>query len=269
MKPATLAVLALAMLAAGVAGGLYYAWMIDPLDRYQTSPDALRTEDKLRYLTLIGDLYGCQQELAPAEARLQVLDVPADGPTLARLIEQHLDSGGRPEDVRYLAQLARDLGASGGVLLVFGALPTFTPRSVASPVAVPPTAARPVPSPTPFVPPTPMPRFEIVERTALCAAPDRNGQISVWVQDAQGRQMAGVEIVVFWPAGQDRFFTGLRPEIGAGYADFEMSPTTEYAVSLASFPGDTAEKLTPVLPPSTCPTDTLALDWRLVFQRQP
>lgn len=269
MKPATLGVLALAMLAAGVAGGLYYAWMIDPVDRYQTSPDALHAEDKLGYLTLIGDLYGCQQDRTQTEARLQVLGIPADGATLARLIEEHLDSGGRPEEVRPLAQLARDLGASGGVLLVFGALPTSTPWSVASPVAVAPTAARPAPSSTPFVPPTPMPRFEIVEQTALCAAPGQSGQIIVWVQDDQGHPMPGVEIVVFWPAGQDRFFTGLRPEIGAGYADFEMSPDTEYAVSLASLPGDTAEKLTPVLPPSTCPTDTLALDWRVVFQRQP
>lgn len=269
MKPATLGVLALAMLAAGVAGGLYYAWMVDPLDSYRTSPDALHAEDKLRYLTLIGDLYGCQQDGTQTEARLQALGIPADGPTLARLIEEYLDSGGRPEEVRPLAQLASDLGASGGVLLVFGALPTSTPQSAASPVAVPPTAALPVPSPTPFVPPTPMPRFEIVEQTALCAAPGQSGQIIVWVQDDQGHPMPGVEIVVFWPAGQDRFFTGLRPEIGAGYADFEMSPDIEYAVSLATFPGDTAEKLTSVLPPNTCPTDTLALDWRVVFQRQP
>lgn len=269
MKRATLGVLVLVMLALGVAGGLYYAWMIDPVDSYRTSPDALHAEDKLRYLTLVGDLYGCQQDWETTQARLQALDIPADGPALAHLIEQYLDSGGRPEDVRPLAQLASDLGATGGVLLVFGALPTSTPWSAASPIAVAPTATRPVPSPTPFVPPTPMPRFEIVEQIALCAAPGRNGQIAVWVQDAQGRPIPGVEIVVFWPTGQDRFFTGLRPKVGAGYADFEMSPSTEYAVSLASFPGDTAEKLAQVLPPNTCPTDTLALDWRLVFQREP
>lgn len=269
MKRPTLGVLVLAMLALGVAGGLYYAWMIDPVDSYRTSPDVLRAEDKLRYLTLVGDLYGCQQDWEATQARLQALGIAADGPALAHLIEQYLDSGGRPEDVRPLAQLASDLGASGGVLRVFGALPTSTPRIAASPTAAPTVPAQPTASPTPFSPPTPMPRFEIVEQTALCAAPGRNGQIAVWVQDAQGRPLPGMEIVVFWPAGQDRFFTGLRPKVGAGYADFEMSPDTEYAVSLASFPGDTAEKLTPVLPPNTCPTDTLALDWRLVFQREP
>jgi hypothetical protein len=75
--------------------------------------------------------------------------------------------------------------------------------------------------------------------------------------------------VVSWNTGQDRFFTGLRPEKGKGYADFTMAPQVEYDVSLAGFRGDTAGGISSTLSPGICPTDTLALDWRLAFEEIP
>jgi hypothetical protein len=109
----------------------------------------------------------------------------------------------------------------------------------------------------------------VSEQTALCAEPGRPGQISVWVRDAAGGQLAGVEVVVSWATGQDRFFTGLRPERGEGYADFEMEPGLEYEVALANQPGDAAQGLTADLEPGVCPTGTLALEWRVTFQQEP
>jgi hypothetical protein len=89
----------------------------------------------------------------------------------------------------------------------------------------------------------------------------------IWVRDAAGNDMPGVEIVVSWPLVQDRFFTGLRPAQGLGYADFEMAPETEYEVTLAGFPGGVARDLTSDLSPGICPTGTRAIDWQLTFQR--
>ena len=47
------------------------------------------------------------------------------------------------------------------------------------------------------------------------------------------RQLAGIEILISWDGGEEGFFTGLKPELGNGYADFLMMPDTTYTVQLA------------------------------------
>jgi hypothetical protein len=247
----------------GLGAGLTYTWVLDPVEYYDTAPDSLYIEDKLVYLALIGDLYVYEGDLAKARGRLGELGVEADGPILADLIESYLDSGGQPEDVRNLARLAEALGANGGVLLVFG------PGSTPAPQPTPTPTAPPGASPTPFPSATPLPSFRLVEQTAICADPGLPGQIAIWVQDAEGNELAGVEVVVSWIAGQDRLFTGLQPEQGMGYADFEMSPDVEYDVTLADFGGDAALGLASTLSPGICPSGTVALNWRLSYQETP
>jgi hypothetical protein len=257
-----LALFLLAM-AAGLGGGLFYTWVLDPIEYENVAPDSLYIEDKMVYLALIGDLYAYDQDQAAAKARLAELDVKANGQAVADLIEQYLDGGGQPEAVRNLARLAADLGASGGVLLVFGAMPT------PSPAITPTTVSLPGASPTPLMSATPAPSFRLVEQTTICADPGRPGKIKVWVRDAEGNELAGVEVVTSWATGEDRFFTGLRPDLGVGYGDFDMSPHIEYDVALAGFRGDVARGLSADLSPGTCPAGSQALDWRLTFQQMP
>jgi hypothetical protein len=250
-------------LTAGIAAGLGYTWVLDPIEFYESPPQALRLEDKYVYLALIGDLYTQEDDLARAGSRLAAVGVPAEGPALAALIEDYLDAGGRPEEVRNLARLAEALGASGGVLNVFALAPAASPEptgTVTPQQVTPPTTAPTL---------TPAPTFLLAEQTAICAEPGRPGSIMVWVRDAEGNGLPGAEIVISWSTGQDRFFTGLRPEQGEGYADFAMAPQIEYEVALAAYRGDTAEGLSSDLLPGVCPTDTLALDWRLAFQQMP
>lgn len=262
MKRSAPAILLLT-LAAGIAAGLLYAWMLDPVEYYDSEPSVLRLKDKYVYLALIGDLYVADGDLARAESRLAAVGVDGEGPVLAGLIADYLDGGGRPEEVRNLARLAEALGASGGVLNVFALQPVSSPEPT---VTVAPEA---VASPTAAPSPTPAPTFFLTEQTAVCAEPGLPGQIRVWVRDAEGNGLPGVEIVVSWNTGQDRFFTGLRPEQGKGYADFEMTPRVTYEVALAGFRGDNAEGVSSNLLSGVCPTDTLALDWRLAFQQVP
>jgi len=262
MKRAAPVVLLLA-LAAGIAGGLAFAWMLDPVESYESAPDALRLQDKYVYLALIGDLYVKEGDLARARSRLTALDIEADGPVLASLLADYMDAGGRPEDVRNLARLAETLGARGGVLNVFALEPVPSPEPSAT---VTPRETEP---PTVAPSPTPAPAFLLAEQTAVCAGPGLPGSILVWVRDAEGNGLPAREVVVSWNTGEDRFFTGLRPELGKGYADFEMAPGVDYEVTLAGFRADTAEGLSSDLSPGICPTDTLALDWRLAFQQVP
>jgi hypothetical protein len=39
---------------------------------------------------------------------------------------------------------------------------------------------------------------------------------------------------VAWEGGSDAFFTGLAPELGLGYADFEMQPGLSYILRVGS-----------------------------------
>jgi hypothetical protein len=55
----------------------------------------------------------------------------------------------------------------------------------------------------------------------------------VLVLNSNRRQLAGVEVVVTWDAGKEQFFTGLKPELGNGYADYIMTPEVQYAIQLA------------------------------------
>jgi hypothetical protein len=262
MKRAAPVVLLLA-LAAGVAGGLAFAWALDPIESYESAPHALRLKDKYVYLALIGDLYVKEDDLALAESRLATLGIEAEGPVLASLLSDYLDAGGRPEDGRNLARLAETLGAKGGVLNVFAVGPVSSPEPTGT-VTPQETAL-----PTMAASPTPAPVFFLAEQTAVCAEPGLPGSIQVWVRDAEGNGLPSIEIVVSWDSGEDRFFTGLRPNLGQGYADFEMAPEVKYDVTLASFRADTAKGLASELSSGVCPTDTLALDWRLAFQQVP
>jgi hypothetical protein len=241
-------------LAAGAAAGLFYAWQVDPILYADAAPASLRSEDQLVYLTLIGDLYGADGDLEAATARLAALGMPVEGITLARFVEAHLAGGGQPERVRQLAHLAAALGGQGGVLQVFA--PTATPS--------------PIPRPSDALAPSPTPgrRFWLTEETALCALPGREGRVEVQVVDGEGQPLGGIELTVVGPGGGSSFFTGLKPEAGAGYADVWLAGDETYDIGPAAPGSDLAMGLSRQVPPGLCPTSTLGLEWRLTFQGQ-
>jgi hypothetical protein len=257
MKRSNLILMGLAAVA-GLGLGLYYSWVLDPVEYYDASAEALAVEGMIVYLAIIGDQYADDGDLERARASLEELGLEADGALLAGFIESYLDGGGQPQEVRNLARLAETLGASGGVLLVFAPEPTPTPT--------PTPPSQPTVTPLPTVPATPMPNFLVSDKTAHCAGSGQPGQIQVWVQDGEGNDLPGIEVVVSWSTGQDRFFTGLHPAMGTGYADFDMTPNVEYTVALVDYKGEVVEDLTSAVPPGLCPTDTLALNWRVIFQ---
>ena len=54
----------------------------------------------------------------------------------------------------------------------------------------------------------------------------------VYVNDAAQKQIAGVEIIIEWNGQEEHFFTGLKPEMGPGYADFTLLPDIFYTLRL-------------------------------------
>ena len=72
----------------------------------------------------------------------------------------------------------------------------------------------------------------MLAKDQVCSATLTPGLLQVVVSDSSGRPMPGVEITITWDDGEEHFFTGLKPEIGSGYADYTMQAGTAYALSV-------------------------------------
>jgi hypothetical protein len=104
--------------------------------------------------------------------------------------------------------------------------PTNTPRN--SPTPIPTATIRPslTPTATPGLP------FQLVNQSTFCDSV-RPGLLQVVLENAAGNPASGIEITITWLGGEETFYTGLKPELGFGYADFTMTPDIEYALSLS------------------------------------
>ena len=56
-------------------------------------------------------------------------------------------------------------------------------------------------------------------------------QIRVLIEDEKAKGVPGVDVWVTWEGGADRFVTGLKPEKGPGYGDFDVQPGIAYDVA--------------------------------------
>ncbi len=87
-----------------------------------------------------------------------------------------------------------------------------------------------VPRPT-FTPiPPPGKPFDLVNQETVCDPEAQPGLMQFILTDRRRKQVPGIKIIVTWDQGQDRFFTGFKPELGNGYADFVMQADTIYSV---------------------------------------
>lgn len=239
----------------GLAGGLYYAWLINPVEYVETAPDSLRADFRDDYLALIGAAYSGTGDLIRARARLALfpnLDPESDLPAIA----QQRFAAGLP-DANGLALLAGELAGSEQSTPVpspSGAPPTVSPTQR-------PATATPRPSPTAGAP------FTLAEQQLVCDPQLLETLIQVEIFDAAGDPVPGLEILIVWDSGQDHFFTGLKPELGLGYGDFGMSPGITYTLRLQ----DSGPPVTD-LSAQDCQSDDgpdYPGSWYLRFEQQP
>lgn len=106
---------------------------------------------------------------------------------------------------------------------------------------------------------TSTPRFELVSQYRTCEG--AAGQLRVTVVDWAGEQMPNVELLVRWDGGDDRFVTGLKPEIGPGYADFDLHKGVTYQLVVIGAESDVAQGMLA----DTCATGALA-SWAVRYQ---
>jgi hypothetical protein len=113
---------------------------------------------------------------------------------------------------------------------------------------------------TPTPPATPAPRYEVVEQRRTCDI--RGGQLMVMVLDAEGQQQPSVELLVRWDGQDGHFFTGLKPEVGPGYADFGLAKGQTYQVVVIGAESQVAQDIVA----DTCEGQGYLATWQVVFQ---
>ncbi|NIS79046.1 MAG: hypothetical protein GTO14_02215 [Anaerolineales bacterium] len=214
----------------GIAGGVYYAWVVNPVEYVETAPASLREDYKSDQLTLIALAYSSTGDLERARARLVIIHDPDHASTLSQLAQTRLAAGFPEKEARALAMLAAALGERPTPPASTPSQPTGPSTSRIASTPSPTITRRPPPTRTPTA--TPGAPFELVEKEKVCAPELTTALIQVEVLDAAGQPVPGVEALVVWDDGQDHFFTGLKPELGIGYGDFTMLEGVYYTIQL-------------------------------------
>ena len=277
-------------LLAGIGIGLVYAWMISPRSVTDADPSTLRADFKDQYRSAIAAAYAASGNLPRAQARLALLKDPDPLAALNAQAQHMLAQGDSAQAADQVAALAVALDqdstppvsvskqvTEAAAIVEETATATLLPPSPDMTFVV--TDASPVPSSTdtqpaalvstPRLTSTPLPTqsapFKLTGQDEICDPNLPDGLLQVIVVSSNRRQLPGLEIDITWEGGADRFFTGLKPELGNGYADFTMVPDVSYTVQLAAG-SDIAAGLTA----PTCQTpsgETFHGGMKLTFQR--
>jgi hypothetical protein len=257
----------------GLAGSLYYAWIVSPVIYTDASPSRFSDEYKAEYLFLVSQSMAVNGDWEQAQQRLAALDDPALAQTVTDLLNKYVIEQRSPAEIRNLAILAQQLGAEAPAVALFAptpigsATPTPTitptpllPTSEPSPTSVPTVTPSPTGTAVPTIPaaPTSQPTYRLLNQQQICSGSD--AAITVITLDALLDPLPGVEVWVRWDGGADRFFTGFKPALGEGAGDFAMSPDISYTVVLAAGSPEIGG-----LRSETC-ANGLTGGWQLTFQ---
>ena len=255
----------------GVGLGLLIAWVLAPVQFVNTSPASLRTDFKDEYRFMIAAAYGVTSDLPRAQARLTAIGDLDSVKALGEQAQRMLADQSPMQMVQVLADLSEALQSHAATVapplanptsavittqeqIISGTsspsqegdtpTPAITALTTSPETESPPTpedTSTPNPSPNATLAlrpkrtatPTPGPAFELAQQASLCE-PSQPGLLQIYLSDAAGKPVAGVELVITWFGGEEHFFSGLKPEINPGYADYTLSETVEYDLSFSA-----------------------------------
>jgi hypothetical protein len=250
-------------LAIGIGGGLFYAWGVNPRIEYDTEPWQLTENDRANYIVAIvleythdGDLGRAVQRLVDLRPKADPIQEVAD--VACRLATTgYVTNNSGLRAVRSLMQFYQLQGRKGcadslislteATREVVIDVPTPTPMPPATKTPVPQTDVKPSPTPPRIVLPTNPPQndFTMLKAETFCDT-EVSGVIEVFVQDFNGEGVPGQAVRVRWDGGDSTFFTGLKPERGPGYADFDMEQGKGYIVEMPGRSNPTTQPLNAV-----------------------
>jgi hypothetical protein len=242
----------------GLGLGLVYSWSISPLRVTDSEPAALRADFKDQYRAAIAAAYAATGDLPRAQARLSLLGDANSIDSLNAQAQRMLASNQSFEKADQVVALASALDennegrpvstATIEIANNIDAQRTSTSTATSPPpppespiiltetplsIETQPTVSEATPRPTRTSTPALGEPFALAGQETICDSNLPDGLLQVLVLNSNRRQLAGMEIVITWDGGKEQFFTGLKPELGNGYADYTMTPNTTYSIQLA------------------------------------
>jgi hypothetical protein len=241
----------------GLALGILIAWVIAPVQYNDTSPASLRAEFKDQYRSAIASAFNATQNLDRARARLALLNDLDYEQALMSQAERMIAEGNSPDSAFEIAVLVNAIkeGTQGSLDATgFPPLPSETAKLVVTSTLtqVPPKlgsstpGAIHTPGPSPTFRPTatlkptmtPLPTqgapFILLTREDVCDSTLLPGLLMVEIRNKKRQPIAGQKLIISWSGGEESFFTGLKPEISDGYADYQMQKDILYTLRLAT-----------------------------------
>jgi hypothetical protein len=236
-------------LAIGLSVGLTYAWVIEPVRELDTQPRQLSRSARADYVVAIALRFSYDSDLSRAVNDLIMLDLGPDPFQRVADIACELASTGYVDStsgiralrtLKTFYQLQGKTGCADQLIedatpipLATLVVPTNTPTLIPPPTKTPTSVPLAVGTPAAQVVPTMLPRrtYEGQILNTFCSV-GASGVIEVTVRDANGNGIPGQRLRVRWDGGSDEFSTGLKPELGDGYADFRMRRGFNYTLDM-------------------------------------
>jgi len=94
---------------AGIALGLLYGWVINPVQYVETSPDTLRADYKTDYVLMVAEAYHAEGDLSLAVRRLAILGNTAPLALAQQAIVYAGQAGYSSRDVDLMLKLSQGL----------------------------------------------------------------------------------------------------------------------------------------------------------------
>lgn len=216
----------------GVIIGLALGWIVYPRQSRMATPKDLHSDYQDTYVVMVAAAHSGDGDLERARLRLSELGLTNVIDSVTSQAQRWAASGKSDFDVSVLGGLS--LALSGESLEPEPVLAAMLTSSV-----VPTVNSTVTPYPT-IVSATPVPtivsvnEYTLLESTIICDEQLYQPLMKVYVTDAVGNPIAGVQLRIDWTTGSDVFATGLHPDIGYGYADFVIDPQQVYTLQVGS-----------------------------------
>jgi hypothetical protein len=198
------------LLLLGFSLGLAVTWEIFPIGQVDPSPAALRTDFQDDYRFLVASAFSKSGDIGRARVRLSLLDDPDPVQALMDQTKREITLGSSQHRILALSALSD--------AIQLPAIPSPSPTGILTSTVPPPTA-------TPSF-------FVLISQEIICDPESAPGFTRIQIQDNMGLPLAGVEVRVTSENGQQHVFSGLKPELGDGYADFILSPGITYSLKV-------------------------------------
>jgi hypothetical protein len=130
----------------GLAFGLIYGWMINPVTYVNTTPDNLRSDYKADYVLMVAEVYQSEQNVAMATRRLELLGDDSPVRQVQRAVVKAQELGYTSRDLETLERFSSALQSGSGSN---GAQSQSTTEPTGPVASVTPTTATAAASATP------------------------------------------------------------------------------------------------------------------------